>query len=95
MIYKTKSIILGRKKGGTEDFKPCFVAMFDINNPHQRNIVPKKILEFNKIHKITIEGVDVNYLLPGNDLVINNLQNIDLKQDGEHIHIKGKQARVR
>lgn len=94
MIHKTKSIIIGRKKGGTEDFKPCFIAFFDVNNPHQKNLVPKKIVEFDRIHKVVIEGLNVNYLLPGNDLVINNLQSIDLKQDGEHIHVRGKQGRV-
>ncbi|MEM4244878.1 MAG: hypothetical protein QXR60_01575 [Candidatus Nanoarchaeia archaeon] len=92
--YKTKSLIIGRKKGGTEDFKPCFFAFFDVNNPHQKNLVPKKIVEFERVHKVIIEGLDVNYLLPGNDIVINNLKTIELKQDGEHIHIKGKQSHI-
>ncbi len=91
--YKTKSVIIGRKKGGTEDFKPCFFALFDVNDPHQKNIVPKKIVQFDRIHKIIIEGVNVNYLLPGNDLVINNLKNLELRRDGEHIHVKAKQTR--
>ncbi|MFH1332104.1 MAG: hypothetical protein ABIH63_02350 [archaeon] len=92
MKYEVKSIIIGRKKGGTEDFKPCFFAFFDVNNPHQRNIVPKKIVEFDKIHKVIIEGLNINYLLPGNDLVINNLEEVEIKQEGEHIHVKGKQS---
>lgn len=91
MIHKTKSIIVGRKKGGTEDFKPCFIAFFKVNNPHQKNIVPDKILEFTKIHKIIVEGMHVNYLLPGNDIVINDLEKIEIVRDGEHIHLKGKQ----
>lgn len=54
--------------------------------------MPKKIVNFDKIHKVIIEGLNVNYLLPGNDLVINNLQSIELRQDGEHIHVRGKQT---
>jgi hypothetical protein len=92
-IYKARSLIIGRKKGGSEDFKPCFFAFFDVNNPHQKNIVPKEIKEFERIHKVIIEGMHVNYLLPGNDLVINNLENVELIQDGEHIHVRGKQTR--
>lgn len=90
--YETKSVIIGRKKGGTEDFKPCFFALFDVNNPHQKNLVPKKIVEFENIHKVIIEGMHVNYLLPGNDLVINNLEHLEIVQDGEHIHVRGKQS---
>lgn len=92
MIYKTKSVIIGRMKGGTEDFRPCFFHFFDVNNPHQKNIVPKKFVHFKKIHKVIIEGLNVNYLLPGNDIVINNLQNLELKKYGEHIQVKGKQT---
>jgi len=97
MIYKTKSVILGRRKAQLKDKhddlkKPCFIDLFDINNPHKQAEPAKKIIEFEKIHKIMIRGLKIDYLLPGNDLVINNLDYIDIKKDGDHIHLSGKHS---
>lgn len=95
MKYKTKSIIVGRKKGEEgSDTKPCFIALFDVNDPHKKNVVPKEIIEYDKVHKIILKGFDVNYLLPGNDLVINNLEFIKVVKEGPHITIEGKQTQA-
>ena len=92
MKYNTKSIIIGRKKGEEgSDTKPCFIALFDTNNPHKKNIVPQKIIEYEEVHKVIIKGFDINYLLPGNDLVINDLKFIEVKKDGPHITVDGEQ----
>lgn len=91
--YKAKSIIIGRKKGEQDDVKPCFISMFNGNNPQKTGEVPFEVLDFEAIHKIIIEGMDVNYLLPGNDLVVNDLEYFNVKVDGEHIHISGKQKK--
>ena len=40
-----------------------------------------------------IQGLDVNYLLPGNDIVINDLEEIEVKEQGDHIYVKGKQKK--
>jgi hypothetical protein len=94
MKYKTKSIIIGRKKGEEgSDTKPCFIALFDVNDPHKKNVVPKEIVEYDKVHKIMLKNFDVNYLLPGNDLVINDLVFIQIEKEGPHITIKGKQTK--
>ena len=94
MKYKTKSIIIGRKKGEEgSDTKPCFIALFDVNDPHKKNVVPKEIIDYDKVHKIMLKGFDVNYLLPGNDLVINDLEFIQIEKEGPHITIKGKQTK--
>lgn len=94
MKYKTKSIIIGRKKGEEgSDTKPCFIALFDVNDPHKKNVVPKEIIEYDKVHKIMIKDVDVNYLLPGNDLVVNDLVSIQVEKEGPHVTIKGKQSK--
>ncbi len=94
MKYKTKSIIIGRKKGEEgSDTKPCFIALFDVNDPHKKNVVPKEIIEYDKVHKIMLKDFDVNYLLPGNDLVINDLVFIQVEKEGPHITIKGKQTK--
>ena len=94
MKYKTKSIIIGRKKGEEgSDTKPCFIALFDVNDPHKKNVVPKEIIEYDHVHKMVLRGFDVNYLLPGNDLVVNNLEFIEVKKDGPHIIVSGKKAK--
>jgi len=89
MKYNTKSIIIGRKqsKGG---YHPCFICLFDTNNPHKKNEVPKKIFEYNKVESVIVDGLKVNYLLPGNDLVINDLHHIEIKKDKNNIILNGK-----
>ncbi len=91
--YKTKSIIIGRKKGNKDnpDVRPCFISLFDVNNPHKKAVVPFEVLDFESVHKVVIEGLNVNYLLPGNDLVINDLEFIEIKVEGPHIFLTGKQ----
>ncbi len=93
--YHTKSIIIGRKKGSDEnpDVRPCFINLFDKNNPHKSAEVPFEVLEFEEVHKLIISDLEVNYLLPGNDLVINDLKHIELKVDGPHIFLTGKQLK--
>jgi len=94
MKYKTKSIIIGRMKRPSkedEDY-PCFINLFNMNDPHKSGKVPEKMLDFPTVHKIMIKGLDVNYLLPGNDLVINDLEFVEIEVSEPHITITGKQA---
>jgi hypothetical protein len=95
MKYQTKSIILGRKKRESkeDDDYPCFISLFDVHNPHTSGEVPKQILDFPHTHKVIIKGLEVNYLLGGNDLVIDNLQEIELVVDNGHIYLTGKQEK--
>jgi len=92
--YDTKSVVIGRKKRpNKEDTEyPCFLNLFNINDPHKSGQVPEKMLDFEKIHKVTINGLDVNYLLPGNDLVINDLEFIEVEVQGPHVIITGQQS---
>ena len=98
MFYKklkTKSIIIGRRKRANckedSDLRDCFVDLFDINNPHLCNKAPKKIFEFEGKHKVVIKDLDVNYLLLGHDLLVNDLKEVEIKEDREHIYITGEQ----
>jgi len=91
--YKAKSAIVGRKKGDNPDFKPCFISLFNGNEPHKSGEVPFEVLDFERIHKVIINGLDVNYLLPGNDLIVNDLESINVDVHGEHIHLSGKQKK--
>lgn len=89
--FKAKSVILGRKKGDKPDVRPCFISLFNANNPHKTGEVPFHVLDFDEVHKIVIKQLDVSYLLPGNDIVINNLESVSVKVEGPHILVSGKQ----
>ncbi|MBS3162721.1 hypothetical protein J4467_02250 [Candidatus Woesearchaeota archaeon] len=95
MKYKTKSVLIARKKSYEDDFshRPCFISFFDENNPHLSIEGPKDVVEYSKIHKVVINGLDVNYLLPGNDIVINDLEEIEIEERGDHIYVNGKQKK--
>ncbi|MGB9748904.1 MAG: hypothetical protein ACP5OZ_02080 [Candidatus Woesearchaeota archaeon] len=92
MTYRCKSVIIGRKrkKDAIGDRFPCFINLSSVNNPHISKIPPFRFLDF-KAHKIIIKGLNVNYLIPGNDLVINNLESITIIQEGPHITLTGIQ----
>ena len=93
MKYKIKSALIARKKSYEDDFsrRPCFISLFDENDPHLNAKGPKEVIEFNKIHKVIIQGLNIDYLLPGNDIVINNLIEIEIEERNDHIYVKGKQ----
>ena len=87
--YKTKSLIIGRKKRHGE-FYPCFVNLFSENDPHLSKDIPDQFLDFEKIAKVVITGLEVIYLPDGNDIVINNLKEIQISQAGNTLKITGK-----
>lgn len=93
MRYKVKSIMLGRKKREHRDDEayPCYISLFDMNNPHTSGQVPKQTIDIPLIHKVVVKGLDLNYLLEGNDIVINDLDEIDLEVKEGHVYITGKQ----
>ncbi len=93
MKYDAKSIIIGRKKRKSEDddVSPCFIALFKINKPHTSGQVPEKILDFDAVRKVTISGLNCEYQLSGSDIVIDNLAELLIKEDGNVVHISGKQ----
>ncbi len=96
MKIQTKSVLIGKKKK-SESYdgidRPCFISLFDINDPHLSKEVPKKRYDFDEgIHKIIIKGLKVDYLLAGHDIVINNLDNVEFVDDKKgHLVITGKQ----
>jgi hypothetical protein len=93
--YKARSALIARKKReNPEDYnhRPCFISLFDVNDPHLSVEGPKEVVEFSRKHKVVIKGLDVNYLLPGNDIVINDLVEIEVVEKGDFVHITGKQS---
>tara|TARA_Y100000294_G_C8456776_1_gene296913 strand:- start:273 stop:605 length:333 start_codon:yes stop_codon:yes gene_type:complete len=89
--YKTKSLILGRKKRQGEHY-PCFVNLFSQNDPHISNEVPDQFLDFEKISKVDIKDLNVIYLPAGNDIVINSLKEVSIVHKNGTLKITGKQS---
>jgi hypothetical protein len=91
--YDAKSIIIGRMKRPSKDDStyPCFISLFQIHDPHKSGEVPEKILDFEHVRKVIINGLDISYQLAGNDLVIDNLSSFTLEEDGEVLTVSGKQ----
>ncbi|MCF7861924.1 hypothetical protein K9M79_06785 [Candidatus Woesearchaeota archaeon] len=90
--YEAKSVIIGRKKKINDELKrPCFISLFDVNDPHKSGEVPKKIIDA-VTYSILINGLNVKYLLPGNDIVINNLRSVTIEHTEKgNIRITGEQ----
>ncbi len=82
MRYKTKSALVGRA-GKRDEFGngPVFIHLFDVNDPHKSNLVPKEFVDFKKMHKIVIRGLVINFLLAGSDILINDLEYLDVEEE--------------
>lgn len=90
--YKAKSILIGRKgrtaiaKMEDSDDRPCFIALFDNNNPHTKGEEPREIIEYVG-HRIIIKNAsELSYLLAGNDILINDVEEISVEHN-PHGHI--------
>ncbi|HIH47867.1 TPA: hypothetical protein HA297_06270 [Candidatus Woesearchaeota archaeon] len=90
--YQAKSIILSRKPGAPKDqFKTLLVALFDANDAHKSGKTPLKVLEYPNVEKVRLTKLQVSYYLEGNDLIVNDLSEVNIKQDGALVVIDGKQ----
>ncbi|MBN2423089.1 hypothetical protein JXB41_07740 [Candidatus Woesearchaeota archaeon] len=98
MKYQTKSAMIGKRgKRDEEGNCPIFVHLFNINDPQKTDKVPDKFLEFENIHKIIINGLNVSYLLAGQDILINDLEFVEIVEDTydpkHHLVVSGKQKK--
>ena len=92
--YRAKSVMIGRKpRIGNNKHKTAAVNLFTKNNPHRTGDVPKEMLEYPNIEKVRINKlVNVSYYLEGNDLVINDLNEVVISLDKHILTITGKQS---
>lgn len=79
-----------KKESEESDTRPCFISLFDVNDPHKSGKVPMKILEF-KPHRVIMKNLTVKYLPTGNDIVINDLSEVDIETEKDSVIITGKQ----
>ena len=96
MRYETKSAIIGRSgKRDEEGNGPVFVHLFNENNPHKKSIVPVKFVDFEKMHKIVFDGLKINFLLAGSDILINDLEYLEIQEDSSsdgNLIVSGKHS---
>ncbi len=87
-----KSILIGRlPREGPEKFKTAVIRAFNVNNPHKTTTFPIKTLEFSDTEKIQIINTNLTYYLEGNDMVINNLVEAEIKHEDNKLVIEAKQ----
>jgi hypothetical protein len=79
--YEAKSVVFGRKpRVEGDEFKCAFFKIYSIDNPLKNESFPEKELDFPNTEKVEIRGIDVDYYLEGNDLVIDNITAITITQ---------------
>ncbi|MBU1199529.1 MAG: hypothetical protein KKF46_06850 [Nanoarchaeota archaeon] len=93
---KTKSIlIMGLERKSDEDFKSVAVRCFEVNNPHKKQgVFPTKVYKFSNIEKVRIRRMNVSYYIEGEDIVVNDLEEIYLIREGTKLMLKGYQYEV-
>ncbi|MBT7903188.1 hypothetical protein HN587_04970 [Candidatus Woesearchaeota archaeon] len=92
---KTKSVLISRlpRKEG-DDFKTVVLKLYDINNPHKTAEFPTKTLEFANNEKVRIRRLNVSYYMEGNDIVINDLEEIYIEKRPKKLLLRGYQVEV-
>ena len=91
--FNVKSIVISRKPGKNPDgLKTAFIGLFDENNPHLKGRAPFEVLEIHEIEKVRLRDLrNISYYLLGNDIVINNLEEVSLEKEGDVLTVRGKQ----
>ncbi|MFA5797914.1 MAG: hypothetical protein WC916_07840 [Candidatus Woesearchaeota archaeon] len=92
---KTTSVLISRTPAADgAEFKTAIIRFYTVNNPHKTTEFPTLTYEFSNIEKVRIMGLNVSYYLEGNDIVINDLEEIYITHEGIKILLKGYQHLV-
>jgi hypothetical protein len=91
--FNAKSVVISRKPGkDPEGLKSAFIGLFDENNPHLKGKAPFEVVEIPEIEKVRIRELrNISYYLMGNDIVINNLEEVLISKEGNIVTLTGKQ----
>ncbi len=92
---KTTSVLISRTPSADgAEYKTATIRLYTVNNPHKTGEFPALTYEFTNTEKIRIIGLNVSYYLEGNDIVVNDLEEIFITHEGTKIVIKGYQHLV-
>lgn len=87
--------ILSRKPEVSDDaFKTASIGIYDVNNPHKLAKFPRMTYDFTNIEKVRIKGLNISYYTEGNDIIINDLEELFIIQEGTMLILKGYQFEV-
>jgi hypothetical protein len=91
--YTVKSVVVSRKPGKDDDtLKTAFIGLFNENNPHLKAKAPFEVLEIEEIEKVRFHELrNISFYLMGNDIIINNLEELVISQQGNILTLTGKQ----
>lgn len=94
---KTTSVLISSKNynkyNSPQDNHPTLlIKLFDVNNPHKiPNLFPKVTYEFTNIEKVRLRRLNVSFYLDGEDIVINDLEELYIIHEGSKISLKAYQ----
>jgi len=92
--FKVKSVVVSRKPSHkNEESWSAFIGLFEENNPHLKAKVPFEIIEIKNVEKVRIRDLrNISYYLMGNDVVINNLEEVMIDDKDGIVTLTGKQV---
>jgi hypothetical protein len=89
---KTTCAMISRKPAvDGNSFKTAVIGLYAVNNPHKSNTFPQTVYEFSNIEKVRIKGLNVSYYLEGNDIIINDLEELMIIHENTFLVLKGYQ----
>jgi hypothetical protein len=92
---KAVCAIVSRKPADNDaEFKTAVIGLYDVNNPHKLDKYPHTVYEFTNIEKVRLKGLYISYYLEGNDLIINDLEELLILHEGTLLVLKGYQFEV-
>ena len=88
MKYATKAVLVTRlPRKNDNEFKTASIKLFKINDPHMTDELPIETIEYENVEKIIIKDKEINYFLEGNDMIINDLEEINVEKEGQIVVI--------
>jgi hypothetical protein len=79
---------------GKDEHPTVQIKLFNINNPHKTTEFPHTVYEYHNIEKVRIRRLNVSYYLAGEDVVINDLEELYIIHEGTKILLKAYQFEV-
>lgn len=93
-IDATCAIVSRKPQEKDDEFKTAVIGLYNENNPHMKGLFPFVTYEFTNIEKIRLKGLNISYYLEGNDLIINDLEELMILKEGTFLVLKGYQFEV-
>ena len=90
-VKATCAIISRKPVVGNNAFKTAVIGLYASNNPHKQGKFPHTIYEFQNIEKVRVKGLNVSYYLEGNDIIINDLEELMIIRRKSFLVLKGYQ----